>query len=147
MLQRKGQFFLYWKDKLFSHELKIIHYVGSWENKKISDEIRRFDWIRLIDWHWLVNIDWLADIDWLNDLTLKSSGRIACEDLIDKSSNFADFVRFRPRTYARIHQSLPPLMSGNNDIQRNSIYHHLTNTSEFLKQYWYSNIPKVSKQK
>ena len=31
--------------------------------------------------------------------------------MINKGSNFADFVRFHPHTYARIKQSLLPLMA------------------------------------
>ena len=31
------------------------------------------------------------------------------EDLVNKGSNFEDFVRFRPHTYTRTQQSLPPL--------------------------------------
>ena len=29
--------------------------------------------------------------------------------MVNKGSSFADFVRFRPYTYARTQQSLPPL--------------------------------------
>ena len=29
--------------------------------------------------------------------------------MVNKSSSFADFVRYRPHTYARTRQSLPPL--------------------------------------
>ena len=43
--------FTYSNDKLFSHELKTLHYDGLWENKKLSDKIWLFDWIKLIDWY------------------------------------------------------------------------------------------------
>ena len=31
------------------------------------------------------------------------------EDMVNKGSHFADFVRLRPYTYSRTQQSLPPL--------------------------------------
>ena len=43
------------------------------------------------------------------------------EDLVNKGSNFADFVRSRPHTYARTQQSLPPLMGGNKHTSNTSI--------------------------
>ena len=64
----------------------------------------------------LVNIDWLADSNWFDCLTcwLKSIRRkTTCEDLVNKGSNFANFVRFRPHTYTRTQQSLPPPIGGN----------------------------------
>ena len=45
---------------------------GLMENKKVSDEDRRFYWIKLIDSYWLVNIDWLTDIDWIDNLSCSS---------------------------------------------------------------------------
>ena len=53
----------------FSNMSWKFYSVQLWENEKISDETRRFDWIKLIDWYGFINIDWLADIDWLPDLT------------------------------------------------------------------------------
>ena len=38
----------YFKNKLFSHALKILNYDRLWENKKLSDENQRFDWIKSI---------------------------------------------------------------------------------------------------
>ena len=46
----------YLNNKLISHELKILNYDGLWENKKFSDENKRFDWIKLIHGYRLVNI-------------------------------------------------------------------------------------------
>ena len=36
MLQHKWHLFTYSNEKLFPHELKILNYVVSWENKKAS---------------------------------------------------------------------------------------------------------------
>ena len=87
--------------------------------KKFSDEIRGFVWLKLIDWYRLANIDWLADTNCIDDLTCWPQSvrtKTPCEDLVNKDSNFADFVRFRPHTYARTQQSLPPLMGGNTTV-------------------------------
>ena len=56
---------LRWKEiNTHTHpELQILNYDRLWENKKISDEIRLFDWIKLIDGYLLFNIVWFADID------------------------------------------------------------------------------------
>ena len=75
--------------------------------KKSLDENQRFDWIKTIHWHRLVNIGWLPDIDLFNSIIWLISD--PWEDLVNKDSNFADFVRFRPYTYARTHQFLPPI--------------------------------------
>ena len=94
----------------------MLNYDGLWESRKCSNEIRRFSCIKLIDWYRLVNIDWLADIDWLDDLTCSSysvRGKAPRKDPVGKGSNFADFVRFCPHSYARIQQYMLPLMVGN----------------------------------
>ena len=38
------------------------------------------------------------------------------EGVVNKGSHFADFLRFRPYTYTRIQQSLPPLWATINDF-------------------------------
>ena len=60
--------FTYLNNKRFSHELKISNYDGLWKNKKIPNEIQRFNWIKFIHGYRLVNIGWLADIDLLNSM-------------------------------------------------------------------------------
>ena len=35
------------------------------------------------------------------------------EDLVNKGSNFEDFMKFRPHTYTCAHQHLPPLIDDN----------------------------------
>ena len=63
MLQHKCQLFTFSNDKLFLHELKILNYIGLWENKKTSDySALRLDEISF-------NIGSFADIDLLDDLT------------------------------------------------------------------------------
>ena len=92
--------FNYLNKRLFSHEYWIMMNYG--KTKKSSDENQRVDWIKSIHWYRLVNIGWLADTGspW--------------EDLVNKNSNFADFVRFRPHTYTRTQQFLPPLWAAIN---------------------------------
>ena len=86
-------FSLIWVTKLFSHLLKILNYDGLWENKKLAHENQRFDWIKLIHWYRLVNIGWLADTELFDSMIWG--------DMVNKSSSFGDFVRFRSYTYAR----------------------------------------------
>ena len=91
--------------------------VIDYEKTKISD-VRCFDWIKLIDWYRLVNIDWLTDIDQLSGLACWPQSvrmKTLWEDLVNKGSNFADFMRFCPHTYTHTQQFLPPLM-GDNEI-------------------------------
>ena len=81
---------------------------------------------KLIGWKstlWLDKINWLISIGkywltrwyqliWLDDLTcliICVQTKTLWEDMLNKSSSFADFVRFCPHTYARTQQSLPPL--------------------------------------
>ena len=52
-----------------------------------------------------MNIDWLI---WFASLIS------TWEDLVNKNASFADFVRFRPYTYARTQQFLPPLWAAIN---------------------------------
>ena len=84
-----------------------MNYDGLWENKKFSHENQRFDWIRSIHWYLLVNTGWLADIDMFTSMIWIIS--TPWEDLVNKVSNFKDFVRFCPQTYTRTQQSLPTL--------------------------------------
>ena len=55
-------------------------------------------------------------MDWLDDLTCSSysvRGKAPWKDPVSKGSNFADFVRFCPHSYARIQQYMLPLKVGN----------------------------------
>ena len=38
--------------------------------------------------------------------------------MANKGSHFADFVRFRPHTYTRTQQSLPPLWAAINTLKK-----------------------------
>ena len=40
--------------------------------------------------------------------------KIPWDDIVNKGSRFPDFLGFRPHTYARIQQSLPPLWAATN---------------------------------
>ena len=53
------------------------------------------------------------------------------EDQVNKNSNFADFVRFRPHTYARTELSLPPFMGVN--YHKQAIQYHHIYTTKILK--------------
>ena len=83
--------------KLLPDQLKILNYDGLWENKKLLDEIWRFDWIKVIDWYQMFNIDWLADVDWLDGLTFYAYS-------IRTQRRAQTFVRFRPRP--RTHSAI-----------------------------------------
>ena len=109
--------------------------VIDYEKTKISD-VRCFDWIKLIDWYRLVNIDWLTDIDRLSGLACWPQSvrmKTLWEDLVNKGSNFADFIRFCPHTYTHTQQFLPPLM-GDNEILLKEKYlsHHFARLIVFM---------------
>ena len=101
-------------NKLFSHKLKILNYDGLWENKKILG----YKWTLQLDkidslisiglYRWLADINlfvWLDDLACLTIIRKNESG----DDLLNKGSNFAYFVRFRPYAYTGTQQSLLPL--------------------------------------
>ena len=88
----------------------------------------------MTDWYRLVNIDWLAYTDWLDDMMCQPYSvrrKTPLEDQVNKNSNFADFVRFRPHTYARTELSLPPFM-GVSYHKLAIQYHHIC-TTKMLK--------------
>ena len=67
--------------------------------------------------------------------------------MVNKGSSFADFVRFRPYTYARTQQSLPPLWAAiiDNLCRPKDKYKKIT-TNEIISMIYSKNINKMPKQ-
>ena len=55
-------------------------------------------------------------------LTIICRNKNTVQDLVNKGSNFADFVRFRPHTYARNQQSLPSNVAITQTKENNFLY-------------------------
>ena len=67
--------------------------------------------------------------------------------MVNKGSSFADFVRFRPYTYARTQQSLPPLWAAIIDnLCRHKDKYKKTTTNEIISMIYSKNINKMPKQ-
>ena len=104
MLQLKCQAFYLFELETLLKRVVILNYDGLLENKTFSDENQRFDRIKSIHWYRFFNIGWLAGIDlftrWFDLFNNKKNERTKTlkEDLVNKGSNLADFVRFMINT-------------------------------------------------
>ena len=121
-----------------------MNYDELWDNKKILGwkSTPLLDKIKLlisIGSYPLTCRYWLVWLDDSTCLTIIHKNETPWEDLVSKGSNFADFVRFRPHTYTRTQQSLPPLWVAISISYRTVPSTMWTISSEFLIFCWLNN--------